>query len=264
MSMHWRSASGEARMFFRRKSVGERGYLQIVESRRIGSSVRQHVVATLGRAEDWLDTGKLDQLLQSGARLSETALVRALRDDDGLAVDSRRIGPPLIFERLWREKLPTLEVAMRYRELWKVEQIFRSSAPPRPCSKRRSITPATRPFAVTCSPPSWRWCCARNCRTSCRRRVCTWNGEISSVTSTASWKPPSTSTGAASCSATRRRAVRDPCSRPFASPCRPCSDAWTQKNPPRPPARPARKPRTRRLTPRKRSATPAAKNRIHK
>lgn len=39
-------------MFFRRKSVGERRYLQIVESRRDGSFVRQHVVATLGRAED--------------------------------------------------------------------------------------------------------------------------------------------------------------------------------------------------------------------
>lgn len=91
-------------MFFRRKSVGERRYLQIVESLRDGSSVRQHVVATLGRAEDWLDTGKLDQLLQSGARLSETALVlSAVRDGDGLAVDSRRIGAPLIFERLWRE-----------------------------------------------------------------------------------------------------------------------------------------------------------------
>ena len=47
-------------MFFRRKAVGERTYLQIVESRRDGSSVRQHVVATLGRAEEWLDAGKLD------------------------------------------------------------------------------------------------------------------------------------------------------------------------------------------------------------
>ena len=91
-------------MFFRRKAVGERSYLQIVESRRAGSSIRQHVVATLGRAEDWLDRGKLDQLLQSGARLSETALVlSAVRDGDGLVVDSRRIGAPLIFERLWRE-----------------------------------------------------------------------------------------------------------------------------------------------------------------
>ena len=91
-------------MFFRRKAVGERRYLQIVESRRDGSSVRQQVVATLGRAEDWLDGGKLDQLLQSGARLSETALVlSALRDGDGLVVDSRRLGPTLIFDRLWRE-----------------------------------------------------------------------------------------------------------------------------------------------------------------
>src|SRR5512134_2143219 len=91
-------------MFFRRKAVGERSYLQIVESRRAGSSIRQHVVATLGRAEDWLDRGRLDQLLQSGARLSETALVlSAVRDGDGLVVDSRRLGAPLIFERLWRE-----------------------------------------------------------------------------------------------------------------------------------------------------------------
>ena len=83
-------------MFFRRKSVGERSYLQIVESRRDGSSVRQHVVATLGRAEDWLDTGKLDQLLQSGARLSETALLlSAVRDGDGLAVD--RIEQPEVW-----------------------------------------------------------------------------------------------------------------------------------------------------------------------
>jgi hypothetical protein len=91
-------------MFFRRKSVGPRSYLQIVESRRTHGAVRQHVVATLGRAEDWLQSDKLDQLLQSGARLSETALVlSAVRDGDGLVIDSRRLGPPLIFERLWRE-----------------------------------------------------------------------------------------------------------------------------------------------------------------
>ena len=133
-------------MFFRRKSVGGRNYLQIVESRRTDGAVRQHVVATLGRAEDWLEIGKLDQLLQSGARLSETALVlSAVRDGEVLAVDSRRIGAPLIFERLWRETgcqavIETLLAdrkfgdpveraifAMRYRELWKVEQIFRTT-----------------------------------------------------------------------------------------------------------------------------------------
>lgn len=30
-------------------------------------------------------------------------MLSALRDGDGLVVDSRRLGPPLIFERLWRE-----------------------------------------------------------------------------------------------------------------------------------------------------------------
>src|SRR5947209_6614216 len=91
-------------MFFRQKRVGDRTYLQIVESRRDGATVRQQVVATLGRAEDWTGTGKLDQLLQSGARLSQSALVlSALRHGQDLAVDSRRIGPPLIFERLWQE-----------------------------------------------------------------------------------------------------------------------------------------------------------------
>jgi hypothetical protein len=37
-----------------------------------------HVAATLGRAEDWLEAGKIDQLLHSDARLSETALVLSL------------------------------------------------------------------------------------------------------------------------------------------------------------------------------------------
>jgi len=91
-------------MFFRQKRVGDRSYLQIVESRREGGSVRQHVVATLGRAEEWAETGKLDALLRSGAKLTETALVlSAVREDNGLAVESRRIGAPLIVERLWRE-----------------------------------------------------------------------------------------------------------------------------------------------------------------
>jgi hypothetical protein len=59
-------------VFFRRKAVGERASLRIVESRRDERSGRRHVVATPGRAEDWLDAGKFNRLLQSGARLSET------------------------------------------------------------------------------------------------------------------------------------------------------------------------------------------------
>ncbi|MEI7611205.1 MAG: transposase, partial [Rhodospirillaceae bacterium] len=91
-------------MYFRQKTVEDRTYLQIVEARRDGKSVRQHVVATLGRAEEFLETGKLDALLRSGAKLTETALVlSAAKEETGLAVSTLRIGAPLIFERLWRE-----------------------------------------------------------------------------------------------------------------------------------------------------------------
>src|SRR5512147_2812795 len=119
----------------------------------------------------------------------------------------------------------------------------RSSAPPRPCWKRgRSITPATPLSAATCSPPSWRWCCARYCRTGCRQLNWISSGRTSSPTSTASSRPPLSSMDVASCCAIRRQAVPERCSRPLVSPCRRCSDVWTQKIPPHPPARPARNP----------------------
>ena len=39
-------------MFFRLKKSGPRSYLRIVENRRDGGTVRQHVVATVGRADE--------------------------------------------------------------------------------------------------------------------------------------------------------------------------------------------------------------------
>ena len=62
-------------MFFRVKPAGERRYLQIVENTRDGAKTRQPVVATLGRVEEFEAKGKLDALLRSGARLSETAML---------------------------------------------------------------------------------------------------------------------------------------------------------------------------------------------
>ena len=51
--------------------------------------VRQHVVATLGRAEEFLETGKLDSLLRSGAKLTETALVLSpAKEGAGLAMSN--------------------------------------------------------------------------------------------------------------------------------------------------------------------------------
>ena len=91
-------------MYFRRKTSGGRAYLQIVESRRDGDQVRQQVIATLGRYEDLKASGQLERLLRSGARFAEKAMVLGALDDDTAArIASRRIGPALVFERLWEE-----------------------------------------------------------------------------------------------------------------------------------------------------------------
>jgi hypothetical protein len=92
----------EARMYFRKKISGGRVYLQIAESRRVGGQVRQRVITTLGRLDQLQASGQLERLVRSGARFAERALVvTAAQDDPTAAV--RRIGPALVFERLWAE-----------------------------------------------------------------------------------------------------------------------------------------------------------------
>src|SRR3954464_10270149 len=91
-------------MFFRIKPSGTRRYLQIVENTRDGAATRQRVVATLGRVEDLEASGKLDALLRSGARLSETALLISSHQAGTLeASTTARIGAPMIFGRLWEQ-----------------------------------------------------------------------------------------------------------------------------------------------------------------
>ena len=91
-------------MYFRRKTSAGRAYLQIVESRRDGDQVRQQVIATLGRYEELQESGQLERLLRSGARFASKALVlSAIADDSAMKIASRRIGPALVFERLWEE-----------------------------------------------------------------------------------------------------------------------------------------------------------------
>ena len=91
-------------MFFRIKPSGTRRYLQIVENTRDGAATRQRVVATLGRVEDLEAAGKLDALLRSGARLSETALlISSLQAGTLDASTTARIGAPMIFGRLWEQ-----------------------------------------------------------------------------------------------------------------------------------------------------------------
>ena len=91
-------------MYFRKKTSAGRSYLQIVESRRQGKAVRQQVIATLGRLDELEASGQLERLLRSGARFAAKAVVlEAVREDKSTTVKVERIGPPLVFERLWEE-----------------------------------------------------------------------------------------------------------------------------------------------------------------
>lgn len=91
-------------MYFRKKTSGGRAYLQIVESRRDGAHVRQQVIATLGRFEDLRDSGQLERLLRSGARFAAKAIVVNAHAEGAVTSNAaRRIGPALVFERLWEE-----------------------------------------------------------------------------------------------------------------------------------------------------------------
>ena len=72
---------------------------------RKGSSVRQRVLASLGRLDLLQASGTLDRLLASGARLSkQVGVLSACQDSlkanpDG--AESRVLGPALVFEPLW-------------------------------------------------------------------------------------------------------------------------------------------------------------------
>src|SRR5580700_5849838 len=93
-----------ASMYFRRKTSAGRAYLQIVDSRRDGDQVRQQVIATLGRFEDLQASGQLERLVRSGARFAAKAMVlSAASNNAAIKIAVRRIGPALVFERLWEE-----------------------------------------------------------------------------------------------------------------------------------------------------------------
>ena len=95
-------------MFCRTKTSGNHTYLQIVENRREGGKVRQHVIANLGRLDKLLATGALDRFIASAVRFSERLMVLAERDrmekegeqDEGF--DKFVIGSSMVFERLWQ------------------------------------------------------------------------------------------------------------------------------------------------------------------
>ena len=90
-------------MFFRTKISGPRSYLQVVENRWEGGRSRQRVVATLGRLDQLQESGQLDALLVSGARLARSVLLLSEHAQGKLpTISIRHIGPALVFQRLWQ------------------------------------------------------------------------------------------------------------------------------------------------------------------
>jgi len=91
-------------MFFRAKKSGPRTYLQIVENRWEDGRARQRVIATLGRLDKLQADGELEGLLRSGARFADAVMVLGAHEKgQAPTVDARRVGPALVFERLWEE-----------------------------------------------------------------------------------------------------------------------------------------------------------------
>src|SRR5512139_3804853 len=89
-------------MFARLKKSGRYEYLQIVESRRDGPKTTQRVICTVGRLEQLHDKGSIESLIQSLSRFSEKALL-ILSGKSDVRASAKKIGPALIFERLWEE-----------------------------------------------------------------------------------------------------------------------------------------------------------------
>ena len=138
-------------MYFRRKTSAGRAYLQIVESRRDGDQVRQQVIATLGRFDELQASGQLERLVRSGARFAAKAMVlSAASNDAAIKITVRRIGPALVFERLWEEtgcRAVIAELAGKRGHKFALERaVFLTAAriAPRTAGVRTMRSPASR------------------------------------------------------------------------------------------------------------------------
>jgi len=90
-------------VFFRVKPAKGYRYLQIARSVRRGKTVRQEIIATLGRLDILQESGQLDSLLRSGLRFARRVKVLdAHAAGETEPVSIRKIGPDLVFARLWQ------------------------------------------------------------------------------------------------------------------------------------------------------------------
>jgi len=89
-------------MFARVKKSGKYQYLQIVENHKEGKKVVQRVISTIGRLDRLQARGRVETLIRSLSRYCEKVLL-VLSEKSELSASGKKIGPALIFERLWKE-----------------------------------------------------------------------------------------------------------------------------------------------------------------
>lgn len=90
-------------VFFRVKPAKGYRYLQIARSVRRGKTVRQEIIATLGRLDVLQESGQLDSLLRSGLRFARRVKVLdAHAAGETEPVSITKVGPDLVFGRLWQ------------------------------------------------------------------------------------------------------------------------------------------------------------------
>ena len=89
-------------MFARIKKTGQYSYLQIVQNRREGTKTIQRVIATLGRVDQIHAKNEIENLVRSLSRFSEHVLLIISGQSD-IHAQARKIGPAMIFERIWKE-----------------------------------------------------------------------------------------------------------------------------------------------------------------
>jgi Transposase DDE domain len=91
-------------MFIREKRIGAYTYIYLVETVREGGKNKQRIIRNLGRKEVVEAAGDLDRLARSAARLAQRSMVlSAIEGGAAAGLTCRRIGGPLLFERLWQE-----------------------------------------------------------------------------------------------------------------------------------------------------------------
>jgi glycosyltransferase A (GT-A) superfamily protein (DUF2064 family) len=89
-------------MFARIKKSGKYEYLQIIENRKEKGKVKQRSITTIGRMDRLQPKALVDTLIESLSWFSQLTML-ILTGKSDVSTDAKKIGPALIFDRLWKQ-----------------------------------------------------------------------------------------------------------------------------------------------------------------